>query len=283
MTPHPTLGEEPGRRGLSNLQLRVLTAAVGLPVLGGLVWVGGWPFAVVAGLVAVLAAAEFTHGWLIPSLPLRNVLPQAPVFATTGVAVAGSHWDERFVAAAALFAVLLAIAGLAPTNFFGPRRPYRVQAGAFLYIGVLLSTIVLLREVDGGRSWVFLALLSTFAADTGAYSVGKAIGRHKMAPRISPGKTWEGAIGGYLTGGVAVLALGALLDVDASSTELLPLALLLAPVSMAGDLVESWMKRRMGVKDASGLLPGHGGFLDRLDSVLFVVPLVYVFVRVVVV
>jgi phosphatidate cytidylyltransferase len=100
-----------------------------------------------------------------------------------------------------------------------------------------------------------------------------------MAPRISPGKTWEGAAGGFVAGAVAVLALNALFDSGVSTATVIPLALLLPPVAMLGDLFESWMKRRMGVKDASGLLPGHGGFLDRLDSLLAVFPLLYLFLE----
>ncbi|HET7738150.1 MAG TPA: phosphatidate cytidylyltransferase, partial [Tepidiformaceae bacterium] len=153
------------------------------------------------------------------------------------------------------------------------------QAGALFYIGVLLSTLVLLRDGEDGRSWVFLAILATFAVDTGAYAVGRAIGRHKLAPKISPAKTWEGAVGGYIAGAAAVFGLNALLGLDVATAAILPLALLLPPAAMAGDLLESWMKRRMGVKDASGLLPGHGGFLDRLDSILLVTPLVYGFVH----
>ncbi|MEX2080900.1 MAG: CDP-archaeol synthase, partial [Dehalococcoidia bacterium] len=148
-----------------------------------------------------------------------------------------------------------------------------------LYIGVPLSALVLLRDLEDGRAWVFLAILATFAVDTGAYATGKLIGRHKLAPRISPGKTWEGVAGGFIAGSAAVVALAFALDIDPSLARLLPLAFILPPLAMAGDLFESWMKRRMGVKDASGLLPGHGGFLDRLDSLLFVAPLVYVFVR----
>lgn len=279
VTPHPTLGPEPATSGPSNLQLRLLTAAVALPILAALTWVGGWPFALVAGVVALLAAAEFTHGWLFPTMPFAHVLPQAPVFGIAGVAVAASHWDERAPVAAAVFAVLLALAGFAPTNALGPRRPYRVQAGALLYLGVLLSSLVLLRDLEDGRDWVFLAILATFAVDTGAYATGKLIGRHKLAPQISPGKTWEGVAGGFIAGAAAVVALAFAFDIDPSLARLLPLAFLLPPLAMGGDLFESWMKRRMGVKDASGLLPGHGGFLDRLDSLLFVAPLVYLFVR----
>ncbi len=263
----------------SNFQLRLFTAAIGLPLVGALAWLGGWPFAIAAGVVAALAAVEFGHGWLFPSMALRAVFPQLLNFAVSGLAVAWVHAEPRALWAALALAGFASVAGYAPGRFFGPRKPWRVQAWALLYVGVLASALVLVRDLENGRSWVFLGLFATFATDTGAYAVGRLIGRHKLAPRISPKKTWEGAAGGYAAGAGAVLGLNALFDTGLSAAEMLPFALAMPVLSQAGDLFESWMKRRMGVKDASGLLPGHGGFLDRLDSILFVMPVLYVFLR----
>ncbi|MFN0146780.1 MAG: phosphatidate cytidylyltransferase [Dehalococcoidia bacterium] len=274
---HPAHTDGRGRR--SNLQLRLLTAVVGLPLVVAVVYLGGWPLAIAAGLVALLASAEFTHGWLLPSMPIRAVAPHVLSFGGPAVMVVGTHGDHRYIGAGLILAGLFAVAGYAPTKVFGPRRPYRVQAWCLVYIGLLLSSLVLLRDSDSGREWLTLAIASTFAVDTSAYAVGRLVGRHKMAPRISPKKTWEGAAGGFAGGVGAVLLLNALLDTGESSLTMLPFAFICPVAAQAGDLLESWMKRRMGVKDASGLLPGHGGFLDRLDSILFVVPLLYVFLR----
>jgi phosphatidate cytidylyltransferase len=263
----------------TNLQLRLMTAAVALPLLGAAIYAGGWPFAYVAGLVAVLAGLEFGQGWLLPGAPWGRSLSQLSVFAAPGVIVAGTHGDERFVAAGGVLALLSAAAGYAPTNALGPRKPWRVLAWAMVYVGLLMSTFVLLRDEEDGRDWFLLAVASTFAVDTGAYAVGRLVGRHLLAPRISPKKTWEGAVGGYAAGVGAFLGLNALLDTHASLLTMLPFALAMPVFAQVGDLFESWMKRRMGVKDASGLLPGHGGFLDRLDSLVFVVPALYVFLR----
>lgn len=282
MNPAPgeTAAAAPERRpALSNLQLRLITAAVGIPLLSLVTWIGGWPFAYVAGVVALLAAAEFTHGWLIPALPMRAVFPQVTVFAASAVVVAGVHIDQRFLVAGLVLAGLMAAMGYSRTNAFGPRKPFRVHAWCIVYIGVLLSTIVLTRDVEDGRKWVFLGILSTFAVDTGAYATGRLIGRHKMAPRISPKKTWEGAVGGYVFGVAAAFALNAILETGVPWTTLAHFAFVFPVAAQVGDLVESGMKRRMGVKDSSGLLPGHGGFMDRLDSVLFVFPLLYAFLQ----
>lgn len=263
----------------SNLKLRLLTAAVGLPLLAAAVYAGSWPFALCAGAIALLAGAEFVHGWLMPSLSIREAAAKQPGFVLAAIIVAGAHWEPQLVPAGAAVAIVAAAIGYSRTNALGPRKPFRVLAWGLLYLGVLFSTVVLIRDVEGGREWVLLGLLATFAVDTGAYATGRLVGRHKMAPRISPGKTWEGAAGGYAAGVGAVFALNALLDTGVEARTIVHFALPMPLTAILGDLLESWMKRRMGVKDASGLLPGHGGFLDRLDSVLLVMPLLYVFLR----
>lgn len=256
-----------------------MTAGVGLPLVAAVAWLGEWPFALVLAGIALLASAEFVHGWLIPSMPIRQVIGQGPTFVIPAVLVAGVHVDTRFLWMGAGFAVLFGILGYTPTNAFGPRKPFRVYCWLVVYLGLMLSTLMLVRDVDGGRKWFFLGLLSTFAVDTGAYAVGRAIGRHKMAPKISPKKTWEGAAGGAIAGCVAVFALNALFDTGVGVGTIWHLAVAVPPAAILGDLLESWMKRRMGVKDASGLLPGHGGFMDRLDSVVAVFPVLYLFLQ----
>lgn len=263
---------------LSQLQQRFLTAAIGLPVLAIVIYVGGWPFAIVAGIVALLASAEFVHGWLLPRMPLSSAWALAPMFMVTSIMVIGAHAAWQFVAVGAGFGIAALLIGFSRSNAFGPRKPYRVVGACFFYVGVLLSALVLLRGSDHGLEWVTLTLLATFAVDTGAFATGKLIGRHKMAPAISPGKTWEGAVGGYIAGAGAVIGLDALLDPDVDFPAILALAAVFPVAAIIGDLVESLMKRRMGVKDASGLLPGHGGFLDRLDSIVLTGPVVYLFV-----
>ncbi len=265
---------------MSNLQLRLLTAAIGLPLVLGVAWVGGWPFALVLGAISLLATMEFVHGWLIPSMPIRQVIPQIPTIVIGPAVVVAASIDPKLVWGGLAFAALFALLGYLPSSSaIGPRKPYRVYAWAVIYLGVLLATFVLVRDVEDGRKWFFLGLLATFAVDTGAYAVGRLIGRHKMAPKISPKKTWEGAVGGIVAGIAAVFALNVWFDTGVSNGTIWHLAVAVPPAAILGDLLESWMKRRMGVKDASGLLPGHGGFMDRLDSLLFVFPVLYLFLE----
>lgn len=264
---------------MSNLQLRLATAAVALPLVGGVAWAGGWAFAVVLAAIVFLASTEFVHGWLVPALPIPAALNHAPVFAIAPLTIIAAHIDPWMVAGAGGFAVAFAAIGYSRSNLFGPRKPFRVYAWCLVYLGMAVSTLVLVRDAENGREWFLIGLLGTFATDTGAYAVGRAIGRHKLAPKISPGKTREGAVGGYVAGAAAVFALNAAFDTGYGAGTVWHLAIALPVAAIAGDLFESWMKRRMGVKDASGLLPGHGGFMDRLDSVIFVFPLVLAFLH----
>jgi phosphatidate cytidylyltransferase len=157
-------------------------------------------------------------------------------------------------------------------------------AGA-LYIGGLLGYTPLLAALEqgsgtaGGTAWLFLVLVGTAACDTGAYFVGSLIGRRKMIPHVSPGKTWEGLIGGALGGLVAAFAMSGVLEI--AWWQAAALGLLICTAAVSGDLVESLLKRAAGVKDSGNLIPGHGGVLDRIDSILFVLPATFIFAMIV--
>ncbi len=148
-----------------------------------------------------------------------------------------------------------------------------------MYVGWLASHFVMLRELPGGARLVFFAALVIWACDTAAYVVGILIGRKKLIPRISPGKTWAGAIGGAVGGalagwGCAVAFLPFITPLAGAA-----LGLASAILGQLGDLVESLLKRDAGIKDSAELIPGHGGILDRVDSLLFSVPVIYYWFR----
>jgi phosphatidate cytidylyltransferase len=147
-----------------------------------------------------------------------------------------------------------------------------------IYIGWLFSFVVALRGLDGGREWLLLALGVTIASDSFAYLIGRNAGKHKMAPRISPGKSWEGAISGAIAAVIIALLLKTVFDLPSSYLALGLLGLFASVVGQAGDLIESLFKRNMAVKDSGNAIPGHGGFLDRMDSVVFAVIAVYYYV-----
>jgi phosphatidate cytidylyltransferase len=153
--------------------------------------------------------------------------------------------------------------------------------GGALYLGFFFGYLIELWSADDAATrgwlrplpvWLLLALVPTWAADVGAYLVGARVGRRKIAPLISPGKTWEGTLAGFAAAAVVVLIIAASAGIKTGPTLLL--ALLVGPVGFASDLLESAIKRVAGAKDSGTLLPGHGGVLDRIDSLIFVAPAV---------
>ena len=259
---------EPARAGLG---WRLITATFGIPVVLGVIYVGGLVFMAVVGVALVTGYAEFAR-----ALKLRGAgLIAVGVATVAGLVVSARFADDGQAAVLAIGAaaslVTLIVAGEVPTRLDG----WGLALAGVLYVGLLGQYLVLLRELPNGRDWLLLAIFTTFATDTGAYATGRLVGRHKLAPRLSPSKTVEGALGGLLAGAAGAVALGELLDLGEPAAATLALGGAAAVAGQLGDLAESLIKRSAGVKDMSSVLPGHGGVLDRLDSLLFVVPLVY--------
>jgi phosphatidate cytidylyltransferase len=258
---------------------RLLTAAVGIPIVIAVILIGGHLFTAVACVILGLGALEFVHMAQRDKRPLwqpsaAGLIAVAGVVAVTIAAdVAVDEWPPELVTVVGVAMLYVLVRG---TPWIALPWWAAIVA-AIAYVGVLGSYLVLLRNLDNGENWVLLAVLATWGADTCAYAFGKLVGRHKMAPGISPGKTWEGTAGGLVGGLAVVLALSWALDLPVSAGQAVLLGMTLAAVAVLADLGESALKRGAGVKDTSELVPGHGGFLDRLDSLLFTVPLVYYF------
>lgn len=250
---------------MSGLLSRLLVAAAALPVVLGLVWLGGWWTFALAGVAVLLGLHEF-YG-LTRSLRPVVLAGYAGATATIlGAQLGGVEWAlGGFLST---FALAFVLKGVSNTS-----QPVTVSVGATVlgagWIGLGVAHLILIRDIDeNGRLASFALLLAVFAADTAAYFVGRIFGRHKLAPSVSPGKTWEGFLAGsaaavfvtwvalydtgYVTGWRSLLLGGAIA--------------LAAPI---GDLFASGLKRDMHAKDFSRLLGGHGGMLDRLDAVLF--------------
>ncbi len=254
------------------LRTRLLVAAIGLPLLALTIALPEPVFAAAVSLLLAAAAAEL----FVAAAGTRPVWQPLGAAAATAFAAA---WMRQAADGFPLWTLLplpaIALYGLLRPGP-GPRR--RREAwwlGAVAYLGILGAHWLLLRGEPEGQRWLIVLLGVSFAGDTGAYAVGKVIGRHPLAPRISPGKTREGAIGGFLAGAAAGGALPIALGLDAEAVLIAAIALTLPIAAQGGDLLESALKRRIGVKDSSGLLPGHGGLLDRMDSQLLAGPLLY--------
>lgn len=267
------------------LAQRLVTAAVGIPVILAVILIGGPLYTAVAAVILALAALELMAALEPVTYPdaAHRPLWQPRAVAIPAVAGAGAlaiaadagfdEWSGVFVlAVGAAFLVLIPLGD--PQSGL---RDWVSIVATLAYVGVLGSYLVLLRQLPDGAEWVLLAVLGTWAADTFAYFTGKLTGRRKLAPKISPGKTVEGTIGGIVGGFVSVIVIAEVLGLPVNTSQAALLALLLPAVAVVADLGESMIKRGAHVKDSSTLVPGHGGILDRMDSILFTVPLVYYF------
>ncbi len=153
------------------------------------------------------------------------------------------------------------------------------QTIGLIYVPLLLGHLVLLRQLPDGRGWVFLVLFAVMACDSLAYFSGVTFGKHKLYPEVSPKKSIEGSLGGLVGSCLGVWLAAALFLPSFGAEHVILVGLLLGVVGQIGDLFESLLKRACGVKDSGGIFPGHGGILDRLDSLLFAFPLAYYLAR----
>lgn len=295
---------------MSNDLQRVLVALVSIPAALGLVWLGGLTLAILVAILAALGARELFQlarrtglepvGWL--GIGLAALVPLAtwtladPGSGTLldrmlGVEAVGPAWLVTqwplLLALTPLLVLTVALRARGPKA--RPLEAAAVTLFAPLYCGVLLSAALVIRYGAGPeRSWaatwlVFFPLAVTWICDTAAMWTGRLVGGPKLAPNVSPGKTRSGAIGG-VAGGVLAAVVYSPLALRPTGTDLPPwqaaaVGAVLAVTAQVGDLTESLFKREAGVKDSGGLIPGHGGVLDRLDSLYFVFPVAAVFLR----
>ncbi len=263
------------------LKKRVITALCGIPILIVVIWFSepeySFPlFTLFASLWGFLAAFEFYK-----ITTISGIIP---------LTIFGIIWTVLFIirphfSSSLYYPIVLATTLVIPMLILLIRRKEKgiINVWAWtvlgvLYVGLLLSYLVDLR-LEAGRNWVFLAILATFGSDTMAYFIGRALGKHKMAPRVSPNKTWEGATAGVV-GAVAVSLLFTIsweLQLPINYGQAVLLGVLISVFGQIGDLLESLLKRFTGVKESGSLMPGHGGLLDRMDSIVFAGVVVYIY------
>jgi len=276
------------------MKTRVLTAAIALPILIASIVLPSyyaaaiWLFVIIAAIA--LAAGLFEFFSLTKKLELKADAPMA--YLGAAALFVNFLFDAPAMASDLLLAtlVLFVIVVLITQTFRFQKDFSKMLTGIGvtllgpLYIAFLGGFLVATRVGFANRLYLSTHLLGYFflvlmGSDTGAYYAGKAFGKHKLIPKISPGKTWEGLVGGFL----AALAFAALATFwffpELPYAVSIPLAIIMSGVGVLGDLAESAMKRAAGAKDAASILPGHGGFLDRLDSLLFSAPILYYFAR----
>jgi phosphatidate cytidylyltransferase len=254
---------------------RVLVAVVGLPLVLGLVYLGGWWLFALAAAAAVLALHEYAL--MIRSLrPVILAAYAGALLSLLGARIGGLEWTVAGFLSTIVLAFLLH--WLAETRQSATVAIASTVLGAG-WIGLCLGHLLLLRAIpDDGQLATFTVLLAVWAGDIGAFFAGRMIGRHKLAPSLSPGKTWEGFLFG--TAATVFVAFVALYKQDYLSIgESIVLGAVIAVAGPVGDLFESALKRDMQVKDTGRILAAHGGVLDRIDSLLFATVASYYLLR----
>ncbi len=257
---------------------RVYTAAVLAPIIYAVIRY--LPPVAFIGLVLVVGAIALYEFYRLFFHERANGMLIGIGLLTLASLLASYHWhgpDMAMFFFAAIATLILPL--FTHKNLQHNLMDSSITIFGVLYIGVALSYLILIRSFPQGEYFVLFVLFVTWAADTGAYYVGKAFGRHPLAPAISPKKTVEGLLGGVAFAIIAVYACRSwVASYDLSMMGCFILGSMLTLTGFAGDLAESALKRSAGMKDSSGLLPGHGGMLDRIDSLLFTAPAFYYYV-----
>lgn len=250
------------------LRQRLVTAAIALPPVVGLVWTGGWPAVALFSASSLLATFEFLRlatgatrvgdgvtlavaallPWLPWAWPMTADRIALGLIAFTSFTAWASHVVRQDIERAAVEA------------------PAKTQAIIFCALG--LYFLASLRCRPEGRAWAMTVIAATFANDSAAFGFGKLLGRHRIAPRVSPGKSWEGAVFGAIGAGGAAALAAMVWPETVRGVDALAVALVCSALGPWGDFSKSLLKRSRGVKDAGRLLPGHGGMLDRVDALL---------------
>jgi phosphatidate cytidylyltransferase len=257
---------------MTNAVSRLLVAAAALPVVLGAVYVGGWWLFALAMVGALVALHEF---WLLT----RRLSPLSPAgyvgaaLGLVGAQLGGVTWMVGGILTA--FPLAFVLKGISASRQ-APTASISATVMGALWVGGGLGFALLVRDLDRGRLATLAVLIAVWAGDTLAYLGGRLLGRHRMAPNTSPGKTWEG----FVFGTIATIFATFVTLYDARDTYLsigaaVALGAVIAVAAPLGDLFESMLKRDAGVKDTGRLLGGHGGMLDRLDAILFAAPAAY--------
>jgi len=268
---------------MTTIVKRIITGLVFAAIVAVLIILGGIPLVAAACIVAILACVEFYR-----IVRHRGVEPFSwfgTVFAV--LLIINAHirqFNPAFLPYPADFMLplLLSLMTVIPLiwTLFKPNKDnafinWGWTLAGILYIGWLLSYYVTIRQMENGMGWLFLVLSCNALCDLGAYIIGSNLGKHAMASSVSPGKTWEGAAGGLAFSVITAVILAIGFKLPLYYWQMVLTGLIFGVFAVIGDLVESLLKRNMQVKDAGSLLPGHGGFLDRIDSHLLGAPVAY--------
>ncbi|MDQ7028440.1 MAG: phosphatidate cytidylyltransferase [Ardenticatenia bacterium] len=253
---------------------RVISALLLIALIALPLWQGGFLFVALILLFGGLALREF---YRLVETEAGHSLASLGMAVSAGL-VLGASWQREEVVQLAISSLVVGglIWELMLPLHHDRLRDWAMTLAGVLYIGWPMSLLVRLRTLPDGLWWIVVVIAATSACDSSAYFVGKWFGRRPFAPKYSPSKTWEGTLGGIGAALLVVFFLAPSL-VGLPPWRALFLGALIGPAAVLGDLAESMIKRRVGVKDSGALIPGHGGMLDRVDSLIFAVTVIYFF------
>ena len=255
---------------MSSFLSRLVVVAIGAPIVLGALWLGGWWLFALVALGSLVALHEF-YAMARPMRPLVLAGYAGAIAALVGAKLGGVEW---MLGGFLLTLVLAFVFFLVATTRAPATAAISSTVFGAAWIGFGLGFMLLLRAVPDGRLAAFTVIIAVWVDDTAAYLIGRAVGRHKFSPAISPAKTWEGFVAGTVAGVFAVFV--SLYHQDfLSITESIVLGVVVTVAAALGDLFESAFKRDLEVKDSGRVLAGHGGVLDRVDAFLFAVPAAY--------
>lgn len=235
------------------------------------IYLGDWPFAFMVCVLATIGLYEFAR----MAREKKQVFLFVPVLLGVWVMLAGSYLQwENWTALGILvtFCIVFAVAVFRFPAFCVD--DIAVNFLGLIYVGWTMAHLIAFDSLGNGRLLVLYLFVAIWSSDSGAYFVGRLLGKHKLCPRVSPKKTWEGSIGGVITTCVLLSLLNwyfAMLPAIA----VIAIAIVISVIGQIGDLIESLIKRYYGVKDSGNLIPGHGGILDRFDSIMLAAPVMY--------
>ncbi|MED4070200.1 phosphatidate cytidylyltransferase [Priestia endophytica] len=257
------------------MRQRIITGVIAAAIFVPLVLVGGLPFTLLVYLLATVGVFELLKMRKISLLSFPTFMSILLVWtfllSQTNASLANTIFNHKVEVVLLAVLLLLTYTVLIKNRFTFDDAGFVILAT--IYIGMGFYYFIAIREEQ--LSYVFLALFVTWASDSGAYFIGKSMGKRKLWPDISPNKTIEGSVGGIVCGVIVALLFAFLSPLTESPLHLMVIGLVLSIFGQVGDLVESAFKRHYGVKDSGNILPGHGGVLDRTDSWLFVFPILY--------
>ena len=266
---------------LGNTATRIIVSIIAIPLILAICIYGKIPFLIFTSIIGLVSFWEFKHIARNKNIHVNFYIGAIAILAL----VINAYYP--FIEFYTLTVIFVSIILL--TELFRNKGSAILNSGSTLlglfYLGLFTSTLVLIREnyadseiiYNEGGYLIISIMASIWICDSAAFFIGSAFGKHKLFPRVSPNKSWEGAVAGFVFAVIAMIAAKAIVLDQLNLINVIVIGILVGIVGQIGDLVESLIKRDAGVKDSSALIPGHGGIFDRFDSLLFTSPAVYIY------